>query len=140
MHIRADYIVTPNTAVKNQADFQALKSQMSSQYVPEVKNNTKNTNWKTEIDQNITPKSSNDLKVVPEPYCSGKKGAVIGRCDHLQSNCNQDNYRQCQCNGERGNIEKCSKYILFCCLQVRSRYALKRNLPQASEIIFRWSV
>ena len=140
MHIRADYIVTPNTAIKNQADFQALKSQMSSHYVPEVEKNTKNTNWKTEIDQNITPKSSNDLKVVPEPYCSGKKGAVIGRCNHLQSNCNERNYRQCQCNGEKGNIEKCSKYILFCCLQVVSRYVLKRNLPQVLEIIFLRSV
>ena len=132
--------MTPTTAVKNQIDFQALKSNLSSQFVPEVESITRNTNWKTEIDQNVTPRSSNNLKVVPEPYCSGKKGAVIGRCDHLQSNCNEFNYRKCQCNGEKGNIEKCSKYILFCCLQVRSRYALKRNLPQVSEIIFRMSV
>ena len=87
---------------------------MSSNYVAEVKNNAKNTNWKTEIDQNLTPKTSDNLKVVPEPYCSGLKGSVIGRCDNLKTNCNDDDFEECQCNGDTGSIEKCSKFIFFC--------------------------
>ena len=111
MHIRADYVVTPETAVKNQTDFQDLKSKMSSEYVTEVENKAKKINWKTELDQNLTPKSSDNLKVVPEPYCSGVKGSVIGRCDDLKTNCDNSNFYECQCHGESGSIEKCSKYI-----------------------------
>ena len=46
-----------------------------------------------------------------EPYCSGKKGAVVGRCNALGHNCNNQNYKSCLCNQKAGNIEKCSKYI-----------------------------
>ena len=111
---------------------------MSSNYVAEVKSNAKNTKWETEIDQNLTPKTSDNLKVVPEPYCSGLKGSVIGRCDDLKTNCDDSDYYECQCNGDTGSIEKCSKFILFCYFYAE-RPVSDRHLSQISEKSFYFS-
>ena len=79
-----------------------------------MKNNVNNVNWKNEMKLDLV----NSPQVLPpEPYCSSKRGAVIGRCNNIKRNCVGSNLfayvdPECLCNYETGNIEKCSK--CFC--------------------------
>ena len=49
-----------------------------------------------------------------EAYCS-ESGAVIGKCDSLETGCDgiTKPHSLCQCNKDSGAIEKCSKYIIW---------------------------
>ncbi|CAB4012943.1 Hypothetical predicted protein [Paramuricea clavata] len=106
-HIQADFTVKPSNAVASQQDFQNLKSEMKNVYYGEMKNNVNNVNWKNEMKMNLVkpPKV-----FAPEPYCSGERGAVVGRCDNIKHNCDSSIFPvdpACLCNYDIGNIEKC---------------------------------
>ncbi len=85
---------------------------MSTKYYVEMKDNVNKLDWKKEMNMDLvaTPKV-----LAPEPYCSGKRGAVIGRCDYIKRGCDSSTFPvdQCLCNKDTGNIEKCSKYFFF---------------------------
>ena len=108
-------MVTPKTPVKSQDDFQKFKLEISKTQLGEVRKAVSNINWKKQLQvdvEEIDKSRSIEEKVqAPEPYCSRVKGAVVGRCNHLSEHCNSKNYRDCQCNGDEGSIEKCSKYF-----------------------------
>ena len=96
----------------SQQDFQNLKSEMKNVYYGEMKNNVNNVNWKNEMKMNLVkpPKV-----FAPEPYCSGERGAVVGRCNNIKHNCDSSIFPvdpACLCNYDIGNIEKCSKYFV----------------------------
>ena len=86
---------------------------MGQTYFAEMKNNVQNVNWKNEMKMDLV----NSPKVLPpEPYCSGEKGAVIGRCNNIKHNCVGSTIPvspECRCNYDKGKIEKCSKYSII---------------------------
>ena len=92
--------------MKNQDDFQKFKSAVNSQHLGSVRKGVDNVNWKSRMQLDLVQKPS---VAAAEPYCSGSKGSVVGRCDFLNHNCNEYNFFECQCNGDSGKIEKCSK-------------------------------
>ena len=82
---------------------------MKTTYFPQMTNNANNVNWKNEMKLDVL---QNPRFLPPEPYCSGKTGSVIGKCNKIKENCpTTQPDPECTCTQETGKIEKCSKYF-----------------------------
>ena len=106
-------MVTSDSSIQDQSKFQAVKSEVNSEMRESARNQIRSVNWKALL--SLDPVQQPDVNY-PEPYCIKSKGAVIGRCNELEHNCDQDNFQKCLCHGDKGVIEKCSKF--FCYIEV----------------------